>query len=157
VLTDEQIVVLDEVFRSGDVHASLLACVPSLPVGDTPADRGTRVRYWQALRTDPSAKEYLAYLREDALAHGGVTLGEHIGDLRSDVIAVQGDIERLRRILGQTPGAPSALASLHGTIAKDRELQAKASGLHARRDNITLGDDDSDTGAKVRGVRVEWV
>lgn len=157
MLTDEQIAVLDEVFRSGDVHAAVMTHVEGIPCGDSPADRGTRARYWQSLRADPSAKEYLAFLRQDALANGGVTLGEHTASLYADIRTAQEDMERLRRVLSQTPGAPSALASMTATVIKARELQAKASGLYARRETSPAGDDDSNDSAKVRGVRVEWV
>lgn len=157
MLTDEQIAILDEVFRTGDVHAALLAHDTTLPRGESAAARATRVRCWQALRADPSAKEYLTFLRQDALANGGVPLGEHIADLKGDIEEAKSDLVNLRRIVSQTPGVPSAMASLHGTILKARELQARASGLHGKREGTAPGDDDSDDGAKVRGVKVEWV
>lgn len=156
MLTDEQIAVLDDVFRTGDVHAAVATHAAGMPQGDTPADRVARARYWQTLRVDPSAKEYLAFLREDALANGGVTLGEHTSALYADIRTAQDDMERLRRILSQTPGAPAALASITATVIKARELQAKSSGLYGKRESSALGDDAED-GAKVRGVRVEWV
>lgn len=156
MLTDEQIAVLDEVFRTGDVHAAVATHVNGMPQGDSAAARGARARYWQSLRAEPSAKEYLAFLREDALANGGVTLGEHTSALYADIRTAQDDMERLRRILSQTPGAPSALASMTATVIKARELQAKASGLYGKREASAPGDDAED-GAKVRGVKVEWV
>lgn len=157
MLTDEQIAVLDKVFRTGDVHAAVATHVANIPCGDSPADRGARARYWQTLRADPSAKEYLAFLREDALSNGGVTLSEHTYALSADISALQDDMDRLRRSLGQTPGAPSALASMAATVVKARELQAKASGLYDRRESFTKDNADSGDSAKVRGVRVEWI